>query len=383
MSSKSLILCLLAPLVAGFNLSVPAPTGPFAVGTTVLEITDYSRLDPFAPTPQPRKLAVSLFYPTDRVPKNTTSCQKSNQCTRAVQLPPHTAAAIETQAGVPTGILHSIITQACQDAPVTQPLRPLLLFNPGRGASRLIYSDSLIEIASYGFTLASVDHPYESNVVEYPDGSVVYGLQLDDSLSTILKLIDIRAADLRSVLNAFSNSTVTDKIPGYGPLTKFKTDKVGVFGHSLGGATALQVVANDTRFAAGLNVDGSFWGAEQQIGTEAPFMVVAAEGHNRTSDESWAATWPNLRGFKREATVKGTEHNSFTDTGLFVEMLEELGGGVPVNITIPIGTIKGTRITALQRALLTSFFKRTLDGENDGLLDGAAAEEWPEVSFQQ
>ncbi|KAI1808250.1 hypothetical protein F4811DRAFT_288458 [Daldinia bambusicola] len=374
MSPKSLILCVLAPLVTAFNLSVPAPSGPFGVGTTVLEITDYSRVDPLAPTPQPRKLAVSLFYPTGK------SCEKKSQCTRAVQLPPKTAAALETQAGVPNGILENIITHACLDAPVTQSLHPLLLFNPGRGITRLIYSDTLIELASYGYTLASVDHPYESNIVEYPDGTAVYGLELDSSPSTVLKLMNIRAADLISVLNAFSNSTVTDKIPGYSPVTKFKTDKVGVFGHSLGGATALQVMINDTRFAAGVNGDGSFWGEQQQIGTDAPFMIMAAEKHNRTSDKSWDNTWSNLQGFRRQATVKGTEHNSFTDAGLLTQML---GGGLPSNTTGPVGTINGTRIIAIQRALLTSFFKRSLDGENDGLLDGVGAEKWPEVSLEQ
>ncbi|KAI1469885.1 uncharacterized protein F4812DRAFT_457288 [Daldinia caldariorum] len=303
MSTKSLILCFLAPLVVGFNLSVPAPTGPFGVGTTVLEITDYSRLDPSAPTSQPRKLAV----------------------------------------GVPNGFLHNIITQACLDAPVTQSLYPLLLFNPAMGVTRLEYSDTLIEIASYGYTLASVDHPYESSIVEYSAGSVVYGLEFDASPSALAKLIDTRTADLKSVLDAFSNSTVTDKIPGYSPVTKFKTDKVGVFGHSLGGATALQVMINDMRFAAGANVDSSFGGEQQHIGTEAPFMIVAAKGHNRTSDESWNNAWKNLRGFKRQATVKGTVHNSFTDVGLLTPMLE---GGVPSNATASIGTIDDARVIA-------------------------------------
>ncbi|KAI1086004.1 hypothetical protein F5B19DRAFT_480729 [Rostrohypoxylon terebratum] len=381
MLSVKIWLCYFVCLVAGANnITIPTLTGPFNVGTTILEVTDYTRQDPWAKTPQPRNIVISLFYPTTELPYSEPLSMQEHKCRRAVQLPPNVATYLENHYAVSNGSLHNIITRACLDAPISRPFRPLLLFTPGFQSSRLMYSDILIEIASYGWTIASLDHPYETGIVEYPDGRVIYGLPLDDSNSTIVKNIDIRTADVVSVLNALSNSTVVDRIPGFArhePLeSRFDTNRVGVFGHSLGGATALSVLANDTRFVVGANSDGSYWGSEIQKGTAAPFMALTSKGHDRTNDQSWADTWPNLRGFKREYSVRGAKHNDFTDIPLILQLWAY---GIPPNSGDFLGTINGTRITAIQRAYLTSLFRRVLKGANDGLLDGIGMDEWPEV----
>ncbi|KAI0891203.1 Alpha/Beta hydrolase protein [Annulohypoxylon nitens] len=361
------------------NITIPKLTGSFNVGTTVLEVIDYTRQDPWVKTPQPRDLIISLFYPTNEPPYSKPLSMQEYECRPAVQLPPPVATYLEKHYAVPNGSLHDIVTRACLDAPIAHPFRPLLLFTPGFQSSRLMYSDILTEIASYGWIVGSLDHPYETGIVEYPDGRVVYGLPLNDSNSTIVKNIDIRTADVVSVLNALSNSSVTDKIPGFygrGPLaSRLDTNRVGVFGHSLGGATALSVVANDTRFVVGANSDGSYWEPEIRRGTAAPFMALTAKGHDRTNDQSWTDAWPHLRGFKREYSVRGAKHNDFTDIPLILQLWAY---GIPPN-SGELGTINGTRIMAIQRAYLTSLFRRVLKGENDGLLDGIGMEEWPEV----
>ncbi|KAI2629181.1 Alpha/Beta hydrolase protein [Hypomontagnella submonticulosa] len=379
MPSILLWLSFLSPLVRGAVFNIPATTGPFAVGTTILEVIDHSRRDPLAPTPQPRDLSVSLFYPTSVRSHNATSYPNGRECQPALQLSSAVAAAYESSFGIPNGTLHNIITQACLGAPLSHPHQPLLFFTPGLGSSRELYSDTLIEIASYGWNVVSIDHPYETNVVQYPDGRAVYGLPMNGSEPQTIENIEIRAADLISVLNALSNSTITKKIPGYPGHGEFGFNlrKVGVFGHSLGGATALRAMINDTRFAVGTNLDGSFWGPEQYIGTDAPFMVLTAQSHNRRNDTSWAITWPNLRGFKREYTISGAEHNTFTDATLLKQIW---GPSFPSDVVPLLGSINGTRIVGIERAYLTSLFGRFLKGENDGLLDGVGSHKWPEVT---
>ncbi|KAI1454153.1 Alpha/Beta hydrolase protein [Annulohypoxylon moriforme] len=372
----SIIFCLysFAYIVVAANITIPVLTGSFEVGTTVLEVIDYTRQDPWVPTPQPRDLVISLFYPTNGSSSSKSPSMREHECSTVVQFPPIVAKYLENYFAVPNGSLHNIITRVCLDAPLT--------YLPGLGSSRLLYSDILAEISSYGWIVVSVDHPYETRIVEYPDGRVVYGLPLNISNSTTAENVDIRTADLISVLNALSNSTVINKIPDFsrhGPLTpKFNIDRVGVFGHSLGGATALSVTAYDTRFAVGANLDGSYWGSEKQRGTAAPFMTLAAEDHNRTNDQTWADTWPNLRGFKREFSVRGAKHNDFTDIPLILQLWAY---GIPPNSGGNLGTINGTRSMAIQTAYLTSLFRRFLKGENDGLLDGIGMNEWPEVTI--
>jgi pimeloyl-ACP methyl ester carboxylesterase len=53
--------------------------------------------------------------------------------------------------------------------------------------------------------------------------------------------------------------------------------RVGVFGHSLGGATALQFCHDDLRCKAGIDVDGAPFGSVIAEGVSQPFLFLLAE----------------------------------------------------------------------------------------------------------
>ncbi|KAH8588692.1 Alpha/Beta hydrolase protein, partial [Bisporella sp. PMI_857] len=367
-----ILLNLMLAVAAGAAL-LPNLTGPYDVGTTVLEIVDSTRSDPFSPTPQSRDLVVTLFYPTQS--------NFSENCTLAYQFPPSTAAFADSYFGLPGGTSGAFQTRACKDAPLARPDLPLLLFTPGLGAPRLTYSSNLAEIASYGWNVASVDHPYETLVVEYPDGRVVFGNPLLPSNATeseandwYLKRLDVRVADVISVLNGLSNPLVVSRIPGFKPVSSseteacrnvsgFRTDKIGIYGHSFGGATSLMAITNDTRFQAGINLDGSLWGSAIEEGTDVPFMIMSRPGF--ANNQSWAAAWPNLRGFKREYLVDGALHNSYTDLPIFRDLL---GDKFPPGQDV--GPITGSRMLAIVTGFVDAFFGRFLKNQERPLLDG-------------
>lgn len=48
---------------AAATTELPRPTGPYAVGTEVLHLTDHSRADPWVPEAGDRELMVSLYHP--------------------------------------------------------------------------------------------------------------------------------------------------------------------------------------------------------------------------------------------------------------------------------------------------------------------------------
>ncbi|KAI8633660.1 Alpha/Beta hydrolase protein [Xylariaceae sp. FL1651] len=364
---------------------VPELTGPYKVGTTVLELVDFARTDPFAPTPQPRDLVVSLFYPTESPSKQACNC------TLAPQFPPKTAALIDNMFNV-SGVAESITTRSCVDSPLSRPDLPLLLFGPGLGTSRLFYSDLAEEIASYGWNVVTVDPPYDSIVVEYPDGRTV--LPSDSPTvanATIEEFVYARVADLIFVLDSLANSSVVSRIPGLGGVSsyqksgshehakpKLRTDKIGVFGHSLGGATALQLLKNDTRFHVGANLDGAAEGSVVQEGTDSPFLFFGRPDHNRHTDDTWAEAWQNLRGFKREYAVNGTQHGAYSDLPIFRDIL---GDQFPSELSGGLGTIKGTRIMEIETAFLKALFDRFLKGHGGQLLDGKGLDHWPEVAL--
>ncbi|KAI1817867.1 hypothetical protein GGS20DRAFT_531110 [Poronia punctata] len=380
---KSLFLSLAIALEARALILIPELTGPHKVGSTVLELVDYGRLDRFAPTPQPRDLVVSLFYPTNL----------DKDCVLAPQFPKLTAAGIAAMFNTSTAAVEDITTRSCLHAPLSRPDLPLLLVGPGLGNSRLFYSDMAEELASYGWNVVTVDHPYDSIIVEFPDGRVV--VPEDSPVATNASLeefLDLRVEDLSFVLDALANSSITSQIPGLGgascPRThareietskpKLRTNGVGCFGHSFGGASSLQLIHDDERCVVGANFDGAVFGSVIPEGIDKPFLFLGRPDHNRNIDDTWAAAWPNLRGFKREYTVNGTTHADFTDLPLFRDLL---GDQFPESLGQTLGNITGARILDVQTAFVGALFDRFLKGKGGELLDDKKLTKWPEVAL--
>ena len=59
--------------------------------------------------------------------------------------------------------------------------------------------------------------------------------------------------------------------------------RVGIFGHSFGGATAAQFCHEDSRCKAGIDVDGAPHGSVIQAGIRQPFMFLLSD-HGHSSD---------------------------------------------------------------------------------------------------
>ncbi|GAP90858.1 putative paf acetylhydrolase family protein [Rosellinia necatrix] len=384
---ESVLLALLALRASATTSIVPLPglKGPYAVGTTALAITDPSRTDPFAPTVQQRELAISLFYPTTTTTTTTRDAGDSNNnCTLPLQFPPLTAAYLGAVFNDTSGSLGRIQGRSCAGgSPLSHPELPLLLFGPGFSYARTYYSAQLEELASRGWNVVAVDHPYDAGIVEYPDGRAAYARDSTVVGGTADFYLGVRVADMKFVLDALSDPSVVSRIPGLGDADadatasgsagRLRTDAVGVFGHSFGGATALQLLAEDARFAVGADFDGTLFGSVVEAGTDAPFALV---GTNPPLDDSWDAGWGNLRGFKRQYAVEDTEHSAFTDFPLIRDVL---GGDAPPLLDTGLGTIPGARVVDVETAYMDALFGRFLKGEGGGLLDGEGAQDWPEV----
>ncbi len=269
---------------------------------------------------------------------------------------------------------HKFALPSCANAPLAHPELPLVLFSPGFKGSRLLYAGFLQEFASHGFNVLSVDHPYDATLVEYPDGRFVSN-NIDETVpGAIDKTLHVRVQDMIFALNSMKNNAITSQIPGLSPKS-LQTSRVGILGHSLGGSTTFQATANDTRFVAGTSFDGPSWGAANQTGIDAPFMLMAAQ--KPTSEElvtDWTTTWPLLRSSKGWFDVAGTLHLSFDDFPIMTELLG-------ANMSAVTGNVTGTRMISIQSAFTTSFFNQFLKNETGGVLTGEDDGEWPEVSL--
>lgn len=359
------------------TMTLSPPTGRQPIGTVSLHLVDRSRPDPWVTSQRYRELMVSLWYPAGRSANHLP----------APQMTPLAAADFDrTLAPALFGLKPGTVdwaateTHARAGAPANRAAGklPVVLFSAGFGAPRTIGATVVEELASRGYVVVSVDHTYEAAQVEFPGGRVERGrVPLKPTQDDMRKAQDVRVADMTFVLDQLARlgrgrnpDAERGTLPA-GLRGGLDLSRIGTLGHSMGGATAAQLVHEDRRVDAGVNLDGGFRGSVAQTGVAKPFLQVAAESHTRASDPAWKSFWEESSGWKRELRFTGAQHYTFTDAEVMVPQLK-------VPAAPLIGTIDPGRAVAAQRAYIDAFFDLHLKGRNTSLFDGPSRR-FPEV----
>jgi pimeloyl-ACP methyl ester carboxylesterase len=346
---------------------IPHPTGIYGVCLGTTKLTDTGRMDPYN-TKQHRNVMLSAFYPIGPLAKCNTKVVD--------YMPPATARTQDdfyAQYGLPDGSFESIRLSLCK-SPQHTDVYPLILFSPGLGNSRLIYSALAQSVASHGYTVITIDHPYDANVVEYPDGTLILGANITTD-AQIEQALAVRVKDVSFILDALSHvSTVRKVIPSAD--VPLNTTHAVIAGHSLGGATAAQAMLENSRLIGGVNLDGTFFGSVLKKGLDRPFLIFGHEGKNQTTDASWKALWPRLRGWRRELELMGSQHATFSDLPVLVDVLG-LRAKLP-GVDQVLGTIGGERARRVVSTYIAKFtdFVRGVSGQDDF---SGKAKAFPEV----
>src|SRR6202030_1415287 len=161
--------------------------------------------------------------------------------------------ALERQTGVlltqfVTRDLSRVRTHSVRDAEVSpqQHSYPVVLMRAGLAALTTDYTTLAEDLASHGYVVVGFDAPYRSFVVVFPDGRAIARAPQNNAdlvegpaqEQLAVKLVEAWSADMSFALDQLERLDASD------PAGKFSgrldLDRVGVFGHSLGGATALQ-----------------------------------------------------------------------------------------------------------------------------------------------
>jgi predicted dienelactone hydrolase len=335
------------------RLSLPAPTGPDAVGRSTLALTDHSRRDPWVPAAGPRRLMVTLFYPA--VP-GTGSPAPYLDITEATALVDFAELGPEFTAERLAGTR----TWSRVHASPLPGRRPLVLLSPGFTVPRHTLTALAEDLASRGYVVAAVDHAYESVAAKFPGGVLpcaACGLPGQIGIAPIA--LD-RAADLSFVLDRLRHNPLVDE------------HRVAVVGHSMGGDAAATTMRADPRVDAGVNLDGPMLPADP---LNRPFLLLGSRDDHSPGgefDPSWDAVWPLMCGWKRWLTVTDADHYSFTDLDLLAQQ---------AGVVLPwlLDPARGVRLT---RAYVAAFLDQHLRGISRRLLAGPAAE-FPEITFQR
>jgi predicted dienelactone hydrolase len=103
--------------------------------------------------------------------------------------------------------------------------------------------------------------------------------------------------------------------------------RVGVFGHSFGGAQAAQFCSQDSRCKAGVDVDGSLHGSVIQAGIHKPFMFLlsgygdfSSDSETRQIKADIQSVYERLPADERlRIVIRGANHFTFTDDGALLK----------------------------------------------------------------
>ena len=355
----------------GRKLSLPEPTGPCAVGTTSLHLTDTSRPDPWAAEVSARELMVSLWYPA--APSDGRRARYMTPEESELQL---TSRGVT---GIPPDTLSTTRTNAVSEAPPAghQSVLPLVVLSPGFTHPRSALTALAEDLASHGYVVAGIDHTYESYGTAFPDGRVTTGLarrarRRDGSE----KVVAGRAADVSFVLGELTGAH--QAWPG---AALIDSSRVAMAGHSIGGAAAISAMLVDSRIRAGIDMDGSTVAEIPDEGLSRPFLFLGKQSSytpGAPSDipgkpgpaSTWVRDWRLLTGWKRWLVVAGAIHASFTDLALLADQ-----AGLEIDAHLP-----GARSLDITRAYVRAFFDQHLRGEPQVLLDQPSPR-YPEVAF--
>ena len=359
------------------SLLIPRPKGPYGTNVAVTAFTDTSRLDPFAPTKEYRSVVISAFYPVTQA----KDCDWQN----VHQYPVKTAEILNSEVamfGVPNGTFEKIETQVCKvhSCRIDLHKTPVVLFSPGLGLSRLWYSALAQSVASYGFIVVTLDSPYSADVVEFPDGHIVTAINSTWDQQQSALLVNITAEDASFVLDELAKANIAAKLlPSHvyrSGDSGLSTDRAGIFGHSIGGATAAMAMYKDSRFLGGVNLDGGLYGLVIQSGLKDPFMLFGHKS-NETSP-TWVEIWPHLN-WKLDIEIKNSTHTTFTDIPLLADLI--FGSPLPPLVQSVVGGVPGERARDVVTAYVVAFMKMALQGQPQALLKEPSPE-YPEIEFE-
>ncbi|MEU5259476.1 esterase [Amycolatopsis sp. NPDC021455] len=334
---------------------LPAPTGDRPVGSTAVYLKDTSRPDPWVPAVPYRELMVSLFYPA-----------ASAKGPKSQYLTAEESAALLKDSGLPVApdLLTGMVTNSVADARPAGRGLPLIVLSPGYTKPRATLSALAEDLASHGYAVALIGHTYENAGQSFPDGHFAgcasCEVPHDDTFWEKLELG--RAADVSFVLNSLTHSKWASLID---------PERIGMAGHSIGGASTLPAMVADQRIKAGMDIDGTTQVPLTPPGLSRPFMFLGhqlGETACAQADTTWERDWAQLTGWRRWAEVKGAQHASFTDVGL---VGDEFGVDYGATTSAP-------RTQEITRTYVNAFFDQHLRGEPRPVLDRPG---YPEVSF--
>jgi predicted dienelactone hydrolase len=347
---------------------LPAPTGPYRVGRVIEDWVDRTRRDSLAPVPRPRELSVWIWYPAPHALSGPTAAYLPPAWNRVLRLGP-----LRSWLRTSPALIHP---HAIDKAPVAGSHLPVLVFAPGLGLAAYDYTTLAEDLASHGYVVAGINPSYSTTVVLSGDRvirSTSRGTADDGNDRADVRRLDaLWVADMVFVAHRLQalDQEHAGRFAG-----RLLTERIGFFGHSLGGAAAAEACRVDAQCGGAVDIDGALWRVVRR-GIGKPFVFLGHQGILQDSSvraELRGVLQTVPRGQGHVLTVQGTAHQNFTDRAVYFWALMR-----PVGM---LGAIDGRRGLAITSRYVRAFFDGLLQGARSPLLAGPSSA-YPEVRFQ-
>ena len=239
---------------AAAQTALPAPSGPYDVGTVRLVTADSSRPDPVAPA-EPRRLVVQVWYPA----------QRDGSGRPAPYVPELGDLRHDLAEATPELDLRRVRTSARLGAtPFPGRRFPVLIFSHGMNSARYFYTTLVQDLASHGFVVAAIDHPFWALATAY---DARHRVGLAESMASRDRLTSDQIDGLMQDgvgMMAEDQAFVAAGLDRLAPALRrtIEHEPVGVLGHSMGGMAATEACGRFRVFAACASLDGLIWGRE-------------------------------------------------------------------------------------------------------------------------
>lgn len=219
---------------------------------------------------------------------------------------------------------------------------PVVVLSPGNATNVEFYAGLAEDLASRGFVVLGINHPYDVAAVALSDGRVAVlpaeePATMAARVDHIARRVDERTADVASVVDRVRRS---DGVLGR-LRERIDPERIAVIGHSLGGIAAAQACVSDMRLRSCANLDGLQGGGPFSVrpgghAPDQPFLLITKE----PGAERYAGPTVEVK------IVAGATHRDFTD-----------GPVIEPSVT---GRANSIEVMRQVREHLANFLERTL-----------------------
>lgn len=330
-------------------VKIPVPTGEYAVGTFTYTVYNDREEKMYCAPGTMRSIPVRVYYPVKK--ESVEGLPKARYLSKEMTL------ALKKKYYIPLNYEKmeqdgSNRSECYENAPFIEGEHfPLILFSSGYGSYREADSFLLIELASHGYVIASVGHPYEGMLTELDDGTT---FQLAKGISSkcyspvipsvlaLKKLMKAKGTneELWEKLDSIQrkhNRFLMDRIPewkldtqaalrylkeNHSDLIDFEKG-IGLTGHSMGGAAAFALCEDEPEtFVCGINIDGGLFGDHEGKTIDVPFLQINCEPNKTSVTVAFLIN----KAVAYHAVLRDMQHVGFTDLKYVIPMKSLVGG---------------------------------------------------------